>query len=68
VHEVDERLEREFFGRAVVRPERVVVVRVGDAPEVLEPAARLPERVALDVEEEVAVGRQGEGQQTAVRD
>jgi len=58
--EVDELLERPPLGVAVVRPEGAVAVGVADAPEVLEPAARLPERVALDVEEEVAAGRRRE--------
>ena len=54
VDEVDEVLERLLLGGAVVRPEGAVALGVADAPEVLEPAARLPERVALDVEEEIA--------------
>ena len=62
VDEVDERLERGLLARVVVGPERrEVVVRVEHAPEVLEAPVLVPERVALDVEEEVA-GR-GVGQE-----
>src|SRR3954452_21750875 len=45
VDEVDEVLERLLHGGAVVRPEGAVAFGVADAPEVLEPAARLPEGV-----------------------
>ncbi len=62
VHEVDERLERDPLGLVVVRVERLeVAVDVEDPPEVLERAVGVPERVALEVEEEVA-GR-GVGQE-----
>src|SRR5207248_4668719 len=55
VHEVDELLERGALPRVVVRAERSeVALGVEDPPEVLEPAARVPERIALEVEEEVA--------------
>ena len=48
-------LERRALGGVVVRVQRrEVAVDVEDSPEVLEPAARVPERVALEVEEEVA--------------
>ncbi len=49
-----------------MRPEGAVAVGVADAPEVLEPAARLPERVALDIEEEIA-GRGRRQQREAAR-
>ena len=66
VHEVDEALERDPLRLVVVRVERLeVAVDVEDPPEVLEPAARVPERVALEVEEEVA-GR-GVGQEREAR-
>ncbi len=62
VHEVDEGLERDPLGLVVVRVERLeVAVDVEDPPEVLERAVGVPERVALEVEEEVA-GR-GVGQE-----
>ena len=55
-------LERGALGVVVVRVERrEVAVDVEDPPEVLERAARVPERVALEVEEEVA--RRGVGQE-----
>jgi hypothetical protein len=54
--QVDHALDRAPFLRPVVCPERSERPgRVDDSPEVLEPAAGLPERVALDVEEKVAV-------------
>ena len=53
--EVDELLERLPLGVVVVRVDRrEVAVDVEDPPEVLERAVRVPERVALEVEEEVA--------------
>ncbi len=56
--EVDELLERASLALAVVGPEGLelllAILQPEDAEEVLEPAARLPERVALHVEEEVA--------------
>ena len=56
--QVDHALDGAPLLRAVVRPERTERPGgVDDPPEVLEPAAGLPERVALDVEEEVAVAR-----------
>ena len=62
VDEVDEALERDPLRLVVVRVERLeVAVDVEDPPEVLERAGRVPERVALEVEEEVA-GR-GVGQE-----
>ena len=58
VEEVDELLERALLALAVVRPEgsegRPAVLAPEDAEEVLEPAVGRPERVALDVEEDVA--------------
>ena len=55
VDEVDELLERGALGVVVVRVQRrEVAVDVEDPPEVLEPALGVPERVALEVEEEVA--------------
>ena len=62
VDEVDELLERLPLGVVVVRVQRrEVAVDVEDPPEVLERAVRVPERVALEVEEEVA--RRGVGQE-----
>ena len=61
VDEVDELLERLPLGVVVVRVERREdAVDVEDPPEVLERAARVPERVALEVEEEVAGRRVGQ--------
>ncbi len=58
MEEVDELLERALLALAVVRPEgsegRPAVLAPEDAEEVLEPAVGRPERVALDVEEDVA--------------
>ena len=55
--EVDELLEGGLLLVAARGPQRgEVVVGVGDAPEVLEAAVDVPERVALEVEEEVAGG------------
>ena len=55
VQEVDELLERAALGLPVLGPEGgEAPVRVDDAEEVLETALRIPERVALHVEEEVA--------------
>ena len=55
VEEADDALERDPLLVAVVRPDRgEAPVRVGDPVQVLEPAAGLPERIALDVVEEVA--------------
>ena len=45
---------RRSCARSCAQNGRNVAARVDDPPEVLEPAAGLPERVALDVEEEVA--------------
>ena len=53
VDEVDELLEHLLLLLAVVGPEGAVAVAREDAEEVLEPAVGRPERVALDVEEEV---------------
>ena len=62
VDEVDERLERLPLGRMVVRVQRRErALHVEDPPEVLEAAVLVPERVALEVEEEVA--RRGVGQE-----
>ena len=62
VDEVDELLERLPLGVVVVRVQRrEVAVDVEDPPEVLERAVLVPERVALEVEEEVA--RRGLGQE-----
>src|SRR5205823_1808862 len=61
VDEVDERLERDALGVVVVRVQRrEVAVDVEDPPEVLEAALAVPERIALEVEEEVAGGRIGQ--------
>ena len=55
VDEVDEGLERDALRVVVVRVQRrEVAVDVEDPPEVLERALGVPERVALEVEEEVA--------------
>ena len=55
VDEVDELLERRLLLLAARRPQRLErVVAVAEAPEVLEAALGVPERVALEVEEEVA--------------
>ena len=61
VEAADDALERQPLLVAVVRPDRgEAAVRVRDPVQVLEPAARLPERVALDVVEEVARRRRRE--------
>ena len=61
VEEVDEPLEGLALLGPVERPERpeggLAVLEEDDAVEVLEPARRLVERVALDVVEDVALGR-----------
>ena len=55
VEEADDALERDPLLVAVVRPDRgEAAVRVGDPVQVFEPAAGLPERIALDVVEQVA--------------
>ena len=55
VDEVDEPLEGRLLLLAARRPQRLErVVAVAEAPEVLEAALGVPERVALEVEEEVA--------------
>ena len=56
---VDEPLEHRALAVAVARPERLVahlavLVAVAEAEEVLEPARRLVERMALEVEPHVA--------------
>ena len=62
MHEVDERLERLPLRLVVVRVQRrEVALDVEDPPEVLEAPVLVPERVALEVEEEVA--RRGVGQE-----
>ena len=61
VHLVDERLEGRALPVVVGRPPHgELVVRVGLAPEVLEAARVVPERVALEVEEEIARRRIGQ--------
>jgi hypothetical protein len=56
VQEVDEPLEREPLLGAVMRPERTELAIRGDDPEeILKPAPGVVERVALDVEEDVAL-------------
>ena len=66
--QVDHSLDGPPLLRAVVRPERAERAGgVDDSPEVLEPAAGLPERVALDVEEEVAVARRRQQHEAARR-
>ena len=69
MHEVDELLERARARVAWSWACSGVKLRVDveDAPEVLEPAARVPERVALEVEEEVARRRIGQQREAALR-
>ena len=61
---VDEALERGLLAGAVEAPDdlvaRLAAVAVAPAEEVLEPARRLVERVALEVEPDVALGRRRE--------
>ena len=60
VDAVDDRLQRSPLARAVLGPHRLVVaVRVEQAPEVLEAPVLVPERVALEVEEEITRRRVG---------
>ena len=70
VDEVDELREHAPLLVAVVRPERAearpAVAELGDAEEVLEPTLGLPERIALDVEEEVAARGPGQEREAAV--
>ena len=67
VDEVDELLEGVPLGVVVVRVQRrEVAVHVEDPPEVLERAVRVPERVALEVEEEVAGRGLGEEREAGV--
>ena len=67
VDEVDELLEGVPLGVVVVRVQRrEVAVDVEDPPEVLERAVRVPERVALEVEEEVARRGLGEEREAGV--
>ncbi len=68
--EVDHRFERDLLLRVVVAPEgvehrRAALVDLDDAEEVLEPLVT-DERVALEVEEQVAGGRLGQEAQPAV--
>ena len=66
VDAIDERPERSLLARVIVSPERgEVVVLVDGAPEVLEAPLRVPERIADEIEEEVA-GR-GIGQEREAR-
>src|SRR5207247_1332141 len=66
-HEVDERLKRGALARVVVRMQRrEVAVGVEDPPEVLEAPLLVPERVALEVEEEVAGRRIGQEREAAL--
>src|SRR5438105_10928119 len=70
VDEVDEVLEHPLLLAAIVRPEggeaRLAAADLGHAEEVLEAAVGLPERVALDVEEEVARRRLWEQAEAAL--
>ena len=66
--EVDERLEGRSLLLAGRRPERLErVVAVDEAPEVLEAALGVPERVALEVEEEIAGRGVGEQREAGFR-
>jgi hypothetical protein len=68
VHEVDERLERDALGVVVVRVQRrEVALDVEDAPEVFEASLGVPERVALEVEEEIAGRRVGKQREPGAR-
>ena len=68
VDEVDEPLEGGLLLLAARRPQRLErVVAVAEAPEVLEAALGIPERVALEVEEEVAGRRVGEERESGCR-
>ena len=67
---VDEALERGLLAVAVEAPDDLVAhlaaLAVAPAEEVLEPARRLVERVALEVEPDVALGRRREQPEAAV--
>ena len=67
---VDEALERGLLAVAVEAPDdlvaRLAAVAVAPAEEVLEPARRLVERVALEVEPDVALGRRRKRAEAAV--
>jgi hypothetical protein len=60
MHEIDERLEHPALFRAIVRPERpvfpVCAVAQHHPEQEMQAPRRLPERVALDVEDHVARG------------
>ena len=67
---VDEALESRLLAAAVESPDdlvaRVAAVAVAPAEEVLEPARRLVERVAFEVEPDVALGRRRQYAEAAV--
>ncbi len=68
VHAIDEALERPPLARVVIGPQRVEApADVEHAPEVLERALLVPERVAFDVEEQVAGRRVGQQRQAGER-
>ena len=54
VEEIDHGLERGALLRAVVRPDRVIAVRAVESEEEVQTARRLPERIAFDVEDQIA--------------
>ena len=64
--EVDDLLEGRLFVLWIERPPVTVVAFVGDAEQVFEPVVE-GERIALDIEEEVARRRRGQGGQAATR-
>ena len=67
---VDEAFERGLLAVAVETPDdlvpRLVAVAVTPAEEVLEPARRLVERMALEVEPDVALGRRRQQPEAAI--
>ena len=69
VHQVDEVLEEPPLAGAIVGPPRLVApvraVAQQQAEEKVQPARRLPERIALDVEEEVTRRRRRQGLEAA---
>ena len=71
VHEIDERLEHRALATSVVRPDRPVrprarVVQQEPEQEVQAPG-RFPERIAFDVEDDVAGGRPRQQRETFAR-
>ena len=67
VHEVDERLERDALGVVVVGVQRREVASTSRIPRGTRGRPRVPERVALEVEEEVARGRVGQEREAGLR-